>query len=209
MSGQMTTRPTDFTELEHLLAVPPEQAPDKAEVIEVEFAGGDPVAVNGDRLSPADLIQHLNKLGGSHGVGRLDMVENRFVGMKSHGVYETPGCTILHAAHRDLEGITMDREVMHIRDSLIPRYAEMVYYGFWFSPEREALQAYMDQAAKNLTGTVRLKLYKGGVWPLGRKSPNSLYKADLATFEKDVVYDQKDASGFIRLQGLRVRGFKN
>lgn len=190
----------------YLLAVRPEDAPNEPEVIEIDFEAGDPVAVNGERLSPASLIARLNKLGGKHGVGRLDMVENRFVGMKSRGVYETPGGTILHAARRDLEGLTMDREVLHLRDSLIPRYAEMVYYGFWFSPEREALQTYMDQAAKNLTGTVRVKLYKGGVWPLARKSPNSLYKADLATFEKDVVYDQKDATGFIRLQGLRLIG---
>jgi argininosuccinate synthase len=190
----------------HLLCVPIEQAPDTPEIITIDFEKGDPVAVNGERLSPAALIKKLNTLGGAHGVGRLDMVENRYVGMKSRGVYETPGCTILHAAHRDLEGICMDREVLHMRDQLIPRYAEMVYYGYWFSPERKALQALMDQAQERVTGTVRLKLYKGNVVPLGRKSPLSLYNANLATFEEDEVYNQADATGFIRLAGLRLRG---
>ncbi len=192
----------------YLLSVPPEKAPDQAEVIELGFEAGNPVSINGEQLSPAAIIKRLNKLGGKHGVGRLDMVENRFVGMKSRGVYETPGGTIIHAAHRDLESLTLDREVMHMRDSLIPRYAEMVYYGFWFSPERETLQTMIDKTQEKVTGTVRVKLYKGGVYPVARKSPYSLYNSALATFEEDVVYDQKDAAGFIRLQGLRVRGFK-
>jgi argininosuccinate synthase len=146
----------------------------------------------------------LNKLGGRHGIGRLDMVENRFVGIKSRGVYETPGGTILHMAHRDLEGLCMDRELMHLRDALVPRYAEMVYNGFWYSPEREALQAFIDSSQERVTGTVRLKLYKGGVYPVGRRSPFSLYNPELATFEEDQVYNQADATGFIRLQGLRL-----
>ena len=190
------------------LCCPPESAPDQAEYIEIEFKKGDAAALNGKRMSPAKIIRALNQLGGKHGVGRLDMVENRFVGMKSRGVYETPGCTIIHAAHRDLEGITLDREVMHLRDSLIGRYAEMVYYGFWFAPEREALQALVDKSQELVNGTVRVKLYKGRVTPVGRKSPNSLYNMNLATFEKDSVYDQSDATGFIRLQGLRLRGYK-
>ncbi len=190
----------------HLLCVPIEKAPNEPEIVTIDFEKGDPVAVNGQALSPAALIKKLNTLGGAHGIGRLDMVENRYVGMKSRGVYETPGCTILHAAHRDLEGICMDREVLHMRDQLVPRYAEMVYYGYWFSPERKALQALMDQAQERVTGTVRVKLYKGNVVPLGRKSPLSLYNANLATFEKDEVYNQADATGFIRLAGLRLRG---
>ncbi len=190
------------------LCVPPEKAPDQPELIEIGFEAGDPVSIDGEKLPPAAIIRKLNEIGGRHGVGRLDMVENRFVGMKSRGVYETPGGTIIHAAHRDLESLTLDREVMHMRDSLIPRYAEMVYYGFWFSPERETLQTMIDKTQEKVTGAVRVKLYKGGVYPVARKSPYSLYDAALATFEEDVVYDQKDAAGFIRLQGLRVRGFK-
>jgi argininosuccinate synthase len=186
------------------LAVPPEEAPDRPEEIVLEFEKGDPVAVNGESLSPAALMQRLNRLGGRHGIGRLDMVENRFVGIKSRGVYETPGGSILHAAHRDLEGLTMDREVMHLRDSLVPRYAEMIYNGFWYSPEREALQAFIDKSQERVTGEVRLKLYKGGVYPVGRRSPFSLYNPELATFEEDKVYNQADATGFIRLQGLRL-----
>jgi argininosuccinate synthase len=192
----------------HLLCCRPEEAPNEPEYLELDFEKGDVVAVNGERMCPSDIIRTLNKLGGKHGVGRLDMVENRFVGMKSRGVYETPGCTIIHAAHRDLEGITLDREVMHLRDSLIPRYAEMVYYGFWFAPEREAIQALVDKSQERVTGTVRLKLYKGQATPVGRKSPNSLYSMELVTFEEDKVYDQSDATGFIRLQGLRLRGYK-
>ncbi len=192
----------------HSMSVPAEEAPGEPQVIMIDFEKGDPVGLNGKALSPAKLIAELNRLGGKHGIGRMDMVENRFVGMKSRGVYETPGGTILHAARRDLESLCMDREVMHLRDSLIPRYAEMVYYGFWFSPEREVLQTLMDKAAERVTGTVRLKLYKGSAVPLGRKSPNSLYNTELATFEEDRVYDQRDAAGFIRLQGLRIRGYK-
>ncbi|XPV77484.1 MAG: argininosuccinate synthase [Desulfovibrio sp.] len=186
--------------------VPLEKAPDTPEEITIDFEKGDPVAINTERMSPAALMEKLNELGGKHGIGRVDMVENRFVGMKSRGIYETPGGTILHAAHRDLEGLCMDREVMHLRDSLIPRYSEMVYNGFWFAPEREALQAMIDKTQETVSGTVRLKLYKGNVVPVGRKSPFSLYREDLATFEEDDVYDQADAEGFIRLVGLRLLG---
>lgn len=189
----------------YVMSVNPEQAPDAPEEITLEFEQGNPVVLNGERLSPAGILAALNALGGRHGIGRLDIVENRFVGMKSRGVYETPGGTILQRAHRDLEGICMDRELLHLRDSLIPRYAEMVYNGYWFAPEREALQAFMDKAQETVTGTVRLKLYKGGVYPLARKSPYSLYNPDLATFEKDEIYNQADAAGFIRLNGLRLQ----
>ena len=192
----------------YIVTVPPEKAPDKAEYVDVEFERGDPVAVNGTRLSPASLIKTLNEIGGRHGVGRIDMVENRFVGMKARGVYETPGGTILHAAHRDLEGITLDREVMHIRDSLIPRYAEAIYSGFWYAPEREALQAFFDKSQENVTGTARVKLYKGNVYCVARTSPRSLFRVDLCTFERDEVYNQADAEGFIRLLGLRIQGYK-
>ncbi len=187
------------------LSVSPQAAPDKPEIIEVTFAQGDPVAVNGKTLSPAVLLKELNRLGGRNGIGRADIVENRFVGMKSRGVYETPGGTILRAAHIAMESITMDREVMHLRDSLIPKYAEIVYYGFWFSPEMRLLQGMMDQAQQNVSGVVRLELYKGNVRVLGRKSDHSLYSADHATFESDRVYRQKDAEGFIRLNALRLR----
>jgi len=190
----------------HRTIVPLEQAPDQAEEITIDFEAGNPIAVNSVKYSPAALLGKLNELGGKHGIGRIDMVENRFVGMKSRGMYETPGGTILAAAHRDLEGLCMDREMMHLRDSLIPRYAEMVYYGYWFSPEREALQAMIDKSQEKITGTVRVKLYKGNAVPLGRKSPFSLYNADLATFEEDYVYDQADAAGFIKLVGLRLKG---
>ncbi|MDK2922523.1 MAG: argininosuccinate synthase [Desulfonauticus sp.] len=188
----------------YLLTVPPEKAPEQPEIITLEFEAGNPVALNGKKLSPANLLKELNVLGGKHGIGRIDMVENRFVGMKSRGVYETPGGTILYVAHQDLEGICLDREVLHLRDSLVPKYAEMVYNGFWFSPEREALQAFMDKTQEKVTGEVRLKLYKGNVYPLGRRSPYSLYNPEFATFEADEVYNQKDAAGFIRLQGLRL-----
>lgn len=189
----------------YVMSVNPEQAPDAPEEITLEFEQGNPVVLNGERLSPAGMLAALNALGGRHGIGRLDIVENRFVGMKSRGVYETPGGTILQRAHRDLEGICMDRELLHLRDSLIPRYAEMVYNGYWFAPEREALQALMDKSQETVTGTVRLKLYKGGVYPLARKSPYSLYNPALATFEKDEIYNQADAAGFIRLNGLRLQ----
>jgi argininosuccinate synthase len=185
---------------------PPEKCPDEPEEITIDFEAGDPIAINSVKYSPAALLAKLNELGGRHGIGRIDMVENRFVGMKSRGVYETPGGTILAAAHRDLEGLCMDREMMHLRDSLIPKYAEMVYYGYWFSPEREALQAMIDKSQEKVTGTVRVKLYKGNCVPLGRKSPFSLYNSELATFEEDYVYDQADAAGFIKLVGLRLKG---
>jgi len=187
------------------LSVSPEKAPDKPEYVEIEYRSGDPVAVNGEELSPAALLGKLNEIGGRNGVGRVDMVENRYVGMKSRGVYETPGGTILHAAHRALESITMDREVMHLRDSLIPRFAELVYYGYWFSPEMDVLRATIDQTQKNVTGTVRMKLYKGNCIVAGRKSERSLYSPEFATFEKDTVYNQRDAEGFIRLNALRLR----
>lgn len=192
----------------YVMTVPLEKAPDTAEYVEIDFEAGNAVAVNGKKLSPAGIIKTLNALGGKHGVGRIDIVENRFVGMKARGVYETPGGTILFAAHRDLEGITMDREVMHLRDSLIPRYAACVYNGFWYAPEREVIQALVDKSQERVTGTVRLKLYKGNVLPVGRKSPYSLFRQDLATFERDEVYNQADAAGFIRLNGLRIQGYK-
>ena len=185
---------------------PIEQAPDKAEEITLDFEAGNAVALNGNPLTPAQMVLTLNEIAGRHGIGRVDMVENRFVGMKSRGVYETPGGTVLHIAKRDLEGLCLDREVMHLRDSLIPRYAEMVYYGYWFAPEREALQTLVDKTQEKVTGTVRCKLYKGNCVPVGRKSPFSLYRMDLATFEKDEVYNQADAAGFIKLVGLRLKG---
>ncbi|MFO7760137.1 MAG: argininosuccinate synthase [Thermodesulfobacteriota bacterium] len=182
----------------------PEEAPDEPIYINLEFQEGDPVAIDGVPLSPVSLIQRLNTLGGVNGIGRLDMVENRFVGMKSRGVYETPGGTILRIAHLDLETITMDREVMKIRDSLVPRYSELIYNGFWFSPERELLQKTMDNAQETVSGMVRLKLYKGNCIPVGRKSEHSLYQESFATFEEDEVYTQADATGFIRLNALRM-----
>ncbi len=191
-----------------VLTVSPERAPDEPEYVEVEFEEGNPVAVNGERLSPAALLARLNEIGGRHGVGRVDIVENRYVGMKCRGVYETPGGTIWRAAHRAVESITMDREVMHLRDSLIPRYSELVYNGFWYAPERETLQAFMDEAQQGVTGTARLKLYKGGCTVVGRKSPVSLYDPETATFEEDTVYDQADATGFIKLTALRLRTLK-
>jgi argininosuccinate synthase len=187
-----------------VMSVSPQRAPDKPREIEIEYVAGDPVAVDGKKMSPATLLAHLNKLGGEHGVGRVDLVENRYVGMKSRGVYETPGGTILHAAHRGLESLTMDREVLHLRDSLIPRYAELIYYGYWYAPEREMIQAALDEAQRDVTGTVRVKLYKGSCTVVGRKSPRSLYRLDMATFEEDEVYRQQDAEGFIRLNALRL-----
>ena len=183
----------------------PEEAPDKPAYIEIEYLKGDPVGVDGKKLSPANLLAELNRIGGAHGIGRADVVENRYVGMKSRGVYETPGGTLLHAAHRALESITMDREVMRLRDSLVPRYAEMIYYGYWFAPEREVLQQTIDAAQANVTGHVRLKLYKGGVHVVGRKSDLSLYDPGIATFEEGAGYNQADAEGFIRLNALRLR----
>ncbi len=187
------------------MTVSPESAPDKAAVVEIDYEEGNPVGIDGERLSPARLLERLNKLGGENAVGRIDIVESRFVGMKSRGVYETPGGTILHVAHRDIESITMDREVMSLRDSLIPKYARMIYNGFWYSPERTWLQETMDAAQKNVTGTVRLKLYKGTCRVVGRKAPKSLYHSDVATFEEDEAYNQDDATGFIRLNALRLK----
>jgi argininosuccinate synthase len=185
--------------------VAPEQAPDKPEYVEVEFFRGDPVKVNGKKLSPAKLLAELNRLGGKHGIGRLDLVENRYVGMKSRGVYETPGGTIWHAAHRGIEQLTLDRGAMHLKDELMPRYAELVYNGFWFAPEREMLQALIDRSQEHVEGTVRLKLYKGLARVVGRKSDKSLYSQAHVTFEQDAVYDQKDAEGFIKLNALRLK----
>ena len=187
------------------LTVNPEDAPNEPEYIEVEFEKGDPIAVNGKALSPASLLAELNRLGGKHGIGRLDLVENRYVGMKSRGVYETPGGTIMHVAHRGIESITLDRGAMHLKEELMPRYAELVYFGYWFSPEREMLQSLIDKSQENVSGTVRLKLYKGTTSVVGRKSPNSIYSMAHVTFEADSVYNQRDAEGFIKLNALRLR----
>jgi argininosuccinate synthase len=189
----------------YLLTKDPAAAPNTPAYVTIGFENGDPVAVDGQRLSPAELLTRLNTLGGEHGVGRADIVENRYVGMKSRGVYETPGGTILHKAHRALESITMDREVMRLRDSLIPEYATLVYRGFWFAPERLVLQALVDEAQKGVTGDARIKLFKGGAHVVGRRSENSLYDESFATFERDEVFDQADATGFIRLNALRLR----
>ena len=183
----------------------PEAAPDEPIELLVDFEHGDPVAVDGRRMGPVDLLTTLNRIGGEHGIGRVDLVENRYVGMKSRGVYETPGGTILHIARRALESLTLDREVLHLRDGLVPRYAEMIYYSFWFAPERRALQTLMDECAQDVTGTVRLGLYKGNVTVVGRRSPRSLYRPDFATFEADTVYRQRDAEGFINLNALRLK----
>jgi len=186
-------------------SVSPENAPDKATYVEVEFEKGDAVAIDGVRLTPAALLTRLNELGGANGIGRLDLVENRFVGMKSRGVYETPGGSILIVAHRAVESLTLDRGESHLKDELMPRYAELIYNGFWFSPERIAIQTMIDKVSENVSGTVRLKLYKGNVTVVGRKSDRSLYRMDYVTFEKDSVYDQRDAQGFIKLNALRMR----
>ncbi|MBI2982293.1 MAG: argininosuccinate synthase [Deltaproteobacteria bacterium] len=183
----------------------PESSPERPTIVEIGYKNGNPVVLNGRKLTPAKLLAKLNRLAGDHGIGRADIVENRYVGMKSRGIYETPGGTVLHSAHRALEGLTLDREVMHLRDSLIPKYAELVYYGYWFSPEREALQGLIDEIQGPVTGTVRMKLYKGNSLLLGRKSPNSLYRQEIATFEKDLVYNQRDAEGFIKLNALRLK----
>jgi argininosuccinate synthase len=193
-------------EIVYQRTIRPEDAPDKATVISVDFQGGDPVAIDGVALSPASLLTRLNELGKANGIGRLDLVENRFVGMKSRGVYETPGGTILLAAHRAIESITLDREAAHLKDSLMPRYAELIYNGFWFSPERRMLQALIDTSQASVSGRVRLKLYKGNVSCIGRESPNSLYSLEVVTFEDDQgAYDQIDAQGFIKLNALRLR----
>ena len=190
----------------YVLSVAPEDAPDQPEYVEIEFERGDAVAINGERLSPAKLLAKLNELGGKHGIGRVDLMENRYVGMKSRGVYETPGGTILEEAHRGVESITMDREVMHLRDSLVPRYAEMIYNGYWFAPEREVLQALIDDTQKTVNGVARIKLYKGHCRVVGRQSQtDSLFNVEFATFEADQVYDQADAEGFIKINALRLR----
>ena len=183
----------------------PEAGPETPQYVEIDFEEGDPVAVDGTRLSPARLLERLNELGGAHGIGRLDLVENRFVGMKSRGVYETPGGTLLQTAHRAVESLTLDGPAMRTRDEIMPRYASLVYNGFWFAPEREMLQALIDESQRNVTGTARLKLYRGSARVVGRRSPRSLYSESIATFEADSVYDQKDAEGFIRLNALRLR----
>jgi argininosuccinate synthase len=189
----------------YILSKSPEKAPDKPTEITISFKDGDPVAINGKKMSPATLLAKLNGLGGENGIGRVDIVENRYVGMKSRGCYETPGGTIMKIAHRGIEQITMDREVMHLRDELMPRYASMIYYGYWFAPERIALQKLIDESQKNVTGDVRVKLYKGNCIVTGRRSNYSLYNPEVATFDEDMVYDQKDAKGFIRLNALRLR----
>ncbi|HBG93100.1 MAG: argininosuccinate synthase [Nitrospirae bacterium GWF2_44_13] len=187
------------------MIVPSEEAPDKITHIEISYEKGNPVAINGKKMSPAKLLEKLNSIAGKNGIGRADIVENRYVGIKSRGVYETPGGTVLHIAHRAIESITLDREVMHLRDSLTPKYAELVYYGYWFSPERKMLQTMIDEAQENVTGVVKLKLYKGNCQVVGRKSPGSLYQPELATFEAEKVYNQRDAEGFIKLNALRLK----
>jgi len=189
----------------YVLTVSPEKAPDRPVYVNIGFRGGDPVSINGKKMSPAKLLASLNELGGEHGIGRVDMVESRYVGMKSRGVYETPGGTILHAARRAVESITMDRDLLHLRDSLISRYSELVYYGYWYSPERVAMQKLIDEATSGVTGTSRIKLYKGNATVVGRKAARSLYHPDFATFEEDTVYNQKDAEGFIKINALRLK----
>jgi argininosuccinate synthase len=191
----------------YTLMTPPEKAPDKPTYIQVSYEKGNPVALNGKKMKPLSLLQELNTIGGKNGIGRVDLVENRYVGIKSRGVYETPGGTILHQAHRAIESITLDREVYHMKDSMITRYAEMVYYGYWFSPERIALQKFIDETQQRVKGDVRLKLYRGNVTVVGRRSPYSLYNQSLATFEEEYVYNQKDAEGFIKINALRLKRF--
>ena len=205
--GKVLEDPWIEAELDHILSrmVSPYAAPDKPEEITIDFEAGDPVAVNGEKMSPATLLEKLNVLGGRNGVGCIDIVENRFIGMKSRGVYETPGGTVLFHARRAMESLTLDRGAMHTKDELMPKYAEMLYNGFWFSPEREMLQAAIDKCNEKVTGTVRMKLYKGNVMITGRKSPYSLYSEGMVTFEEDDVYDQRDAEGFIKLNALRLR----
>ncbi|MEW6108544.1 MAG: argininosuccinate synthase [Nitrospirota bacterium] len=201
LENPWTEPPSDM----YTMTSPLEKAPDRPEYIEIDFKKGNPVSVNSREMSPARILQKLNQTGGKHGIGRVDIVENRFVGIKSRGVYETPGGTILHIARKAVESITLDREVMHLRDSLMPKYAELIYYGYWFSPERKALQKLLDETQKSVTGTVRLKLYRGNCQIVGRKSSRSLYSAKLATFEAEDVYNQKDAEGFIKLNALRLK----
>jgi argininosuccinate synthase len=187
-----------------LLTKDPAEAPDQPETVEIEFVDGTPTVLNKEQLSPAKLIQKLNRIAGAHGVGRVDCVENRFIGMKSRGVYETPGCTVLHLAHRAVESVAMDREVMHLRDGLIPKFSSLIYNGFWFSPEMQVMRALIDESQKNINGTARIKLFKGHASVVGRKSPNSLYNPDLAGFDTFASYNSKDAEGFIRMNGLRL-----
>ena len=205
--GKALEDPWVEPEWDHVLTrvVPPWKAPDTPLEVSINFEAGDPVAVNGNKLGPADLLAKLNEIGGANGIGAIDVVENRFVGMKSRGVYETPGGTVLFHARRAMESLTLDRGAMHTKDELMPKYADMVYNGFWFAPERELIQAAIDKASEPVTGTVRMKLYKGNVIVTGRKSPNSLYSEDIVTFEDDDVYDQADAKGFIKLNALRLR----
>ena len=201
--------PANEPNFDHLLVLgtTPEKAPDEGEYITMTFEKGVPTSVNGKKMKVSDIIRELNRLGGKHGIGIVDIVENRVVGMKSRGVYETPAGTVLYIAHQDLEGICLDREALATRATILPRYASAIYNGFWFSPEREAMQALIDKTQEGVSGEVRLKLYKGMAWPVGRFSPNSLYCQDLATFEECATYDHKDAAGFIRLQSLRIRGY--
>jgi len=189
----------------YTMITPPEKAPDRPAYIEISYENGDPVAINNDYMSPAKLLGRLNFIAGENGIGRVDIVENRYVGIKSRGVYETPGGTVLHLAHKAIESIILDREVMHLRDSLLTRYSELIYYGYWFSPERIAIQNLIDDIQKDVTGTVRVKLYKGNCYIVGRRSPNSLYHPELATFEAEDVYNQKDAEGFIKINALRLK----
>jgi argininosuccinate synthase len=189
----------------YTMIAPPEKAPDRPVYIEISYEKGDPVAINNERMSPANLLGNLNSIAGENGIGRVDIVENRYVGIKSRGVYETPGGTVLHLAHRAIESIVLDREIMHLRDSLLSRYSELIYYGYWFSPERVAIQNLIDDIQKDVTGTVRIKLYKGNCYVVGRRSPYSLYHPGLATFETGDVYNQKDAEGFIKLNALRLK----
>jgi argininosuccinate synthase len=183
----------------------PEKAPDKPTYVEIDYVRGAPVAVDGKKMGPAKLLAHLNRLGGINGIGRVDLVENRYVGIKSRGVYETPGATILYVGHRAVESITLDREVMHFRDSMVPRFAELIYYGYWYSPEMELLRGMVEKSQENVTGTARLKLYKGNCTVAGRSSPVSLYRSDFATFEKETVFDQRDAEGFVKINALRLK----
>jgi argininosuccinate synthase len=183
----------------------PEKAPARPQYVEIDFVKGIPVAVDGKKMGPAKLLGHLNRIGGIHGIGRVDLVENRYVGIKSHGVYETPGGTILHAAHRAVESLTLDREVMHLRDSLIPKFAELIYYGYWYSPEMDVLKGMVEKTQENVTGTARIKLYKGNCIVAGRRSPVSLYRTDFATFEKETVFNQRDAEGFVKINALRLK----
>jgi argininosuccinate synthase len=183
----------------------PEKAPDKPTYVEIDYVRGTPVAVDGKKMGPTKLLAHLNRLGGINGIGRVDLVENRYVGIKSRGVYETPGATILYVGHRAVESITLDREVMHFRDSMVPRFAELIYYGYWYSPEMELLRGMVEKSQENVTGTARLKLYKGNCTVAGRSSPVSLYRSDFATFEKETVFDQRDAEGFVKINALRLK----